>query len=246
MSNSQGWVNNIFKMDDIQGAGSANEAIAFNRVFKVLLARWTVFRVFLEVSKEQYAGKLPDRIKHDWLLFQILPLVLIGTSHTFLAFMDDCLLGVSSTILMDLLAPLTPGKVFGPEFQAESENFFYVVDEAQVAGNLYTDAFTDVNVKFNHPVLRPIIRAWKSAANWDESIRFIVSGTGFSFHIFETVLESGVGKERAVWDVVHTTGDFENRQTQESYIMRYLPPPFLHSSSGIALRTRMYEWLRGR
>jgi hypothetical protein len=80
----------------------------------------------------------------------------------------------------------------------------------------------------------------------DPLVRIIVSGTGFSLKLFKTVLTSGVGKDSRAWDVVHTTGDFANENTQLAYISRYFPPSFLLSQSGHVLKARMYEWLRGR
>ena len=91
-------------------------------------------------------------------------------------------------------------------------------------------AFADVNGEIR-PVLRPIIGAWNGVSS--ESIRFIVSGTGFSLSLFQTVLTSGVGKATgsASRKEVHQTGDFVNRGLQESYISRYLPPTFLSCPS---------------
>jgi hypothetical protein len=249
MSTSRGWVDDIF--DDhtpksIKKANDNNEKIAFNRLSKVLLARWIVFRAFLAVAMEQNAGNLPDDVKRDWLLFQILPLVLIDDEHPFLALMNACLVGVSTEVLEDLLDEFRPTTVLGSAFDPDRDTFFYVLDEAQVAGDLYKGAFADGHATIPRPVLRPIICAWTSSTS--PAIKVIVSGTGFSLDLFRTVLTSGTGKDTdsSAWEVVHETGDFINRDTQVSYISLYLPPTFLSSSSGAGLTTRMYEWLRGR
>lgn len=245
MEFSLGWNDDIFEdpnATSIEKGNIKNEKIAFNRVLKVMLARWIVFRTFVEVATAENAGKLPDNIKYDWLLFQILPLVLIKDKDPFIAFMNAALVGVSTEVLQDFLTALTPTEVLGSAYDATRDSFFYVLDEAQVAGKRYTGAFSDGTTR--RPVLRPIIRAWASSPI--QSVRFIVSGTGFSLSLFKTVLTLGVGKDSPTWDVVHTTGDFMNRGDQESYITRYLPAAFLSSPSGCNLVKRVHDWLRGR
>ena len=65
MSSDPGWVSDIFKGRDyieVRRANTDNEHIAFNRVLKVLVARWTIFRFFIEVAKELNGGALPNDI----------------------------------------------------------------------------------------------------------------------------------------------------------------------------------------
>jgi hypothetical protein len=250
MARSLEWTADAFENPmKIKNTISANETIAFKWVHEVLLMRWIIFRTFVEVAKEQNAGKLPPDIKHDWLLFQILPVFLVSDRHPFLAFMNSCLFGMSLEDLENQLSNFSPKGILGSAFNSECDKFFYVLDEAQVAGNTHMGAFADADGLTPRPVLRPIIRAWNTASL--ESIRFIVSGTGFSLNLFPTVfqmvLTSGVGKATgsALWQEVHQTGDFINRGVQESYVSRYLPPTFLSSPSGTALVSRLFEWLRG-
>jgi hypothetical protein len=246
MSTTDGWVDNIFKdraPEDIVDANEKNEKIAFNRIYKVLLARWMVFRTFIEVAQKQNGGLLPNNIKHDWLIFQLLPLIVVDGKDLFLAFVNSCLAGASLQTLLDLLDATGPTAVLGSAFG--HDNFFYILDEAQVAGERYMGAFADASATVRWPVLRPVVRGW-SRVSTERSIRFIVSGTGFSLDLFQTVLASGIGKVPDHWDVVRHTGDFKNPGTQSSYISRYLPPSFLLSESGTGLVSRMFEWLRGR
>jgi hypothetical protein len=247
MARSLEWTPDAFENPmKIKNKISANETIAFKCVNKVLLTRWIIFRTFVEVAKEQNAGKLPPDIKRDWLLFQILPVFLIGDKHPFLAFMNSCLVGMSPEDLENQVSNFSPKDILGSAFNSECDKFFYVLDEAQVAGETHMGAFADADGLIPRPVLRPIIGAWNTASS--ESIRFIVSGTGFSLSLFQTVLTSGVSKATGstLWQEVHQTGDFINRGVQESYVSRYLPPTFLSSPSGTALVSRMFEWLRGR
>ena len=160
--------------------------------------------------------------------------------------MNSCLVGLSTVKLGQKISEFSPGNVLGSAFTSGQDTFFYVLDEAQVAGQSHVDAFSDVNGKVHQPVLRPIIGAWSNLPS--ESVKFIVSGTGFSLSLFQTVLTSGVGKAsfESTWKVVHRTGDFTIQNLQKAYIYRYLPPTFLSSPSGVVLLSRMYEWLRGR
>jgi hypothetical protein len=106
----------------------------------VLLTRWTIFRAFIEVAKEQNAGKLPPDIKRHWLLFQLLPNVLDGDLHPFLAFMNSRLAGVSTD---------------------------YLRDEVQVACATHMGAFADANGEIRRSVLHPIHRGLEQDLPFD-------------------------------------------------------------------------------
>ncbi|PVF96380.1 hypothetical protein CPB86DRAFT_874942 [Serendipita vermifera] len=242
MPDSLGWIRDIFTTSDcekVASANNSNQTIAFNRISRVLIARWKIFNVFIDVAKSCHGGRLPDEIKYDWLLFQALPPVLtIATKEmdVFLAFIDTCLFNVGDGVL-EVLDKATVRDVPG------SDQFFYVLDEVQVAGRIHKVCFSDADGKLRRPVLRPIIR--KMTQN--SPFPVIVSGTGFSLEHFKDVLTSGVGKHSSqTWTVQHTTGDFTLQEVQSSYISRYLPSSFLNSLSGTLLGDRMFKWLRGR
>jgi hypothetical protein len=247
MSTSPGWIDDIFEDRDPQKFkkdNKNNELISSNRISKVVLARWIVFQTFIQVAKELNDGVLGDNIRRDWLLFQILPFVRVNNMDPFSALIRRCLVGWNSDVGDLLHVHLSPEEILGSAFDPTVDSFFYVVDEAQVAGKRYMGAFSDVDGEVPRPVLRPIIRHLAESSN--ALAQIIVSGTGFSLNLFKTVLTSGVGKDSSAWDIVHTTGDFVNENTQLAYISRYLPPSFLLSQSGHVLKARMYEWLRGR
>jgi hypothetical protein len=252
MGTSSGWTDDIFKDGEVKDFQSAtrNNSIARNRLLKVLLARWIVFRAFIEVAKDLNAGVLPDHFKIDWLLFQILPRVSIGDrvamdgQHPFVVLINDYLVGASTDVLEQLLDKLKPLTVLGSAFDPERDTFFYVLDEAQVAGEQHMGAFADASSQLRRPVLRPIVGAL--TASKSQLIKLIISGTGFSLGLFQTVITSGQCKAPDLWNVVHTIGDFTDQSIHKLYISRYLPPSFLCSQSGTALITRMFEWLRGR
>ena len=243
MGHSIGWNANILDHHDTAAARIHNDSIALNRISKVLLARWVVFDMFIKVVKELHGGVVPDSARRDWLLFQILPTILVKDMDPFLAFISTCLNYVHSDDLRILLDDFTPSTVLGPAFNQPA--FFHVLDEAQVAGARYIGAFTDEAGKVGRPVLRPIIEGFTSYSKY--STKMLVSGTGFSLSLFEELVASNIAKAQKTWGrVAHMTGDFSDQKTQSAYISRYLPKSFLDSESGALLMTRMHEWLRGR
>lgn len=134
--------------------------------------------------------------------------------------------------------------VLGSAFNPALDSFFYVLDEGQVAAKQHMNAFADADCKVPQSLLRPILGHLTSMSH--PGIKTIVAGTGFSLDFLKTLVNSGIAKDSLPWEVVHTTGDFSNQDTQLAYISRYLPPYFLLSQSGNILKARMYEWLRGR
>jgi hypothetical protein len=244
MRQSPGWIRDVFQdaaVDKVLAANQINEEIAFRRISQVLLARWIIFGTFIKVARSLNAGALPASIKHDWLLFQILPVVLVGDMDPFLA-LSRVLIGASPALLRQLKDPLSPSTVLGSAFNSSTDVFQYILDEAQVAGQQYMGCFADVDGKQKRPVLRPFIRF---LAKYSVKDITTVSGTGFSPEILKTLLTSGVGKV-GDWDAVHETGDFQDQKVQEAYVSHYLPPTFLASHSCLMLMTRIYDWLRGR
>jgi len=234
-----------------------NRSIASNSLSKVILARWIVFKTFIQVAKELEGVVLLDNIQRDWLLFQVVHLVDINGMDPFSALISPApvdedesmtqpvLDGVQSDVLEYLSAQLSPSSVLGSSFNDTADSFFYVIDEAQAACQIHPEAFADRAGNNKWPVLHPIIEYMMNSA--PDVIKVIVSGTGFSRELFRTLVkDEGVGKDSSMFDVIHTTGDFSDLGTQSLYISRYLPPSFLASDSGTRLKTRIYDWLRGR
>ena len=241
MSISSGWIDNLFPHGHQPTPAASNERIAENWISKALLARWAVFDTFIKVTKSIKGEVLDDNDRRDWLIFQTLPMVQHRDMDTFSALIYQCLHGVSTEVLRILQNSYSPSVVLGSAFNP-TDSFLYVLDEAQVAGQQYMGAFADEGGTIPRPVLRPIIKCFSTPT----FAKVIVSGTGFPLGLCKYSLPSGVGKDNEDWDVVRPTGDFYLRETQLDYISRHLPPSFLCSSSGIHLKTRMYDWLRGR
>jgi len=99
-----GWVDNIFlDSKTLESANSNHYHIASNRVSKVILARWVVFNTFIKVANELELEV--DTIKHDWLMFQILPSVCIDLMDPFQALLDVPLSNVNSEVLTIFACP---------------------------------------------------------------------------------------------------------------------------------------------
>jgi len=155
---------------------------------KVFLARWIVLQTFIDVVSDDNQGKLPSSIRHDWLLFQLHPAdipIIKGPStlHDPFTHIFWQLSGASQETLSTLVG------LYSSQVLAiiKAKPFFCVVDEAQVAGEVYMGAFSSSDGKTPRPVLRPLVGYFKM----HQSIRLIVSGTGFSLS-----LHGGYGLKR--------------------------------------------------
>jgi len=119
-----------------------------------------VFKTFYEVAKEleelEGVGH-QDNIQLDWLLFQILPLASINSVDPFSALVFGALHNVGLEVLDHLRTIYSPSSVLGSSFNPNTDAFFYVLDEARVAGEQYMGAFADRDGKEKRPVLCPII-----------------------------------------------------------------------------------------
>jgi hypothetical protein len=234
------WSTNILKsrtQEDLQRANKTNTEIAEIALSKLLLARWSIFRLFIEEAKKQQRSLAG--LKQEWLFFQLFSSSIYG-DDPFNDFIEKCVARADLSLLLDLRVGLKPKDILGSEF---NEHFFYVIDEIQVAGMKYRECFSDARGKEERPVLRPILQTLSSDSDY---ATIIVSGTGFSLSDFKTVFVSSVGKADDEWTTEYLTGDFTNPSIQSTYIERYLPASYLNSPSGSVLMRRMHKWLRGR
>ncbi len=241
MSGRPGWDSHAFSSRLDARAVETNVIIATYKVFEVLLARWLVFNLFIEVAKSINNGNLDANTQQNWLLFQALPFVRVNNTNPFSALQRLIPLNAGAPVLERVFGVHTPRGVLGDAFDEDVDTFFYVLDEAQVAADQYTGAFSDSTFTEARPVLRPIIQELVKSGS-----SVIVSGTGFSLDLFKMVLASSVGKTRTTWAVHYETGDFSERETQLAYLSQFFPPSFIDSDTGRHLMTRTHEWLRGR
>ncbi|KAG8821329.1 hypothetical protein FRC17_009854 [Serendipita sp. 399] len=233
---------NIFtnnpSQQEIESNNASNLVIAEKLLLKVLIARWVVFSVFIEVARELNNGHLPDNIKHEWVLFQALPRM--SRIDMFHSIIDNCLLGFEYDTLQALMKEFDTKKILGSQFDPATEEFVYVLDNAQVAGELYPFAFADARNESPRSVLRPIIRAIHYTNSNLRPIRIVLSGAGLSIGMLENMLTSSVGiGKNALWKQENDINDFMDQNAQLAYLSRYLPPSFLKSPTGEILKARI-------
>ncbi|KAG8845013.1 hypothetical protein FRB91_002127 [Serendipita sp. 411] len=246
MTSYTDWKGDIFlntpSMNDRESANDSNCGVAHKLVHKVLIARWVVFRIFIEVYREKNRGTLPDKSKYDWVVFQTLSQNL--KSDPFVMCMNKCLFSVESNTLQVLMAQdLNLKDILGPNVN-NGNPFLFVLDEAQTASLTHNGCFMDSTGQKKRPVLRPIIQAMLEHRAPIINARIFVSGTGFSHELLKEILFSAVSKD--IWKIRTDISTFMDQNTQPSYIAKYLPPPFLQSQPGVNLLSRMYGWLQGR
>ena len=241
MEDADGWVYDVSATKNPKAASDQNERIAKRVLAKLFLARWVVFHEFLHLVVKDNQGTLPSNIRHHWLLFQL------HSTNT----KPDVTPDVFGNVMLQLSgATLITLKFLTDEYSRKvgtitgSSSMFYIIDEAQAAGEACMGAFLSDDGKTERPVLRPIVRYLNAMPT---NIKVIVSGTGFSLQLFQKVTNSAVAKGTYhPWESVHSTGNFFDRDAQLSYVARYLPPTYLNSTSGKHLQTRIQKWLRGR
>ncbi|KAG8817621.1 hypothetical protein FRC19_011261 [Serendipita sp. 401] len=238
----RGRINSEGSREDQAEANDSNSEVARKLVYKVLVARWIVFRCFIDTCKEKNGGILPEASKYDWVVFQTLSQKLVGMGgDPFIWCMNECLTNVEPSVLQALMArDLNLKMILGVDID---KPFLLILDEAQVASLEYGSCFLNSAGDKRLPVLRPIIQTMLEHQT-QVNAKIIVSGTGFSQELLMEVLSSVVSK--SAWKMMADISIFMDQNTQPSYIAKYLPPAFLQSQSGIDLQFRMQGWLQGR
>ena len=239
MSRCQGWEDQVLSSPTAT-TKYQNERIATGRLSEVLLARWLMFDLFIKVARNLNEGNLDTSIQQKWLLFQtVFPIKGVDLFSAL-----QCLfpLNGGAVSLERSFGELSPKEVLGDAFNPSVATFFYVLDEAQDAGDQHIGAFVDAMNFLPRPVLRLLVRHLIH----ETDACLIISGTGFSLELFKSVLGSSVGKKPIQWFAQYKTGDFSNNEMQSDYFSQFFPSSFAHSSSGELLKSRIYEWLRGR
>ncbi|CAG7849790.1 SubName: Full=Uncharacterized protein {ECO:0000313/EMBL:CCA72955.1} [Serendipita indica DSM 11827] len=234
-----GWRGNVF--DGVLrpsvriSRSQANERIVQLGLSRILLARWSILKIFIEVAKDHF-GSLPPDIQRSWLLFQILS----PTRDIFPKFIEECLRGVD-TLEENSLWPVDV-------LDDRKTPFYYVLDEVQIAGAALLGSFSNSTGLKERTLLRPLIQqltATQPRRAIDNAPHVIISGTGFSLHDIETTVRSAVAVP-SEWHIHHLMEDLSDQKDQEAYIRQYLPESFLTSSVGRELMKLMWESCRGR
>lgn len=127
---------------------------------------------------------------------------------------------------------------------ASNTPFFCVLDEAQYAATQHCTAFRSDHSKAHRPVLREIVRAWEGQS-FGQGVFMVVAGTGISKEVVDQAMSSAIMKD-SKYRWCSDTGAFDDVQVQRKYILKYLPPSLVQSTSGQRLLERMGYWLHGR
>jgi hypothetical protein len=227
-------------------AGSQNSEAVESVLWKVFYMRFCVFYRFIKIAKDS-RYPFDDALKYMWLLFQLDPPEIEG-EDTFRWAMTYLTLTTDEDLIngIQTLRPKRTLQLFHPN--GGPQKVFFVLDEAQSASETSTRRgviFCDKTGREDRPLLRPILRFFEMSQF--NSIQFILSGTGFSWQVFQRVADSGVAKNVAkTWKFYHGSGGFYDQTTQSAYIRQYIPDSFLETPSGKRLLERSYWWLRGR
>ncbi|TRM66613.1 hypothetical protein BD626DRAFT_161500 [Schizophyllum amplum] len=202
---------------------ASNAHIARRLAAQVMLARLTIFKIYLE--------SLPDvrDVKHRrrWLLLQVAPSALVRREpFRDLAFRlhdtgDGSLRYIERRIADTLLEVRS---LLGP-----NEPIYCVVDDAQNVGEYHADRFG------RSTALREIARCWEKF----EGLTLVLCGLPYNLTPFRQQAERQ-------YDLCTDTGSFDNRDDHAAYVRRYLPPDLVESDSGRKLIDRICIWLRAR
>jgi hypothetical protein len=218
-------------------AQAENRKFASRHFLLLLYIRMFVFRIYLECASTMPGG-ITEEYKGQWLLLQVAPETLLVVPDVFLGLVQK--LRGASRDLLDFLIVMEHESIWnllGPQ------HIFCVLDEAQVPANTFVDCFqSDTEPATAQPILHQVIHVWASRLP-----DLIVSGTRVSMQEVQTVLGSAVAKEGGLKSETMTDlGAFDNKEDQQAYLERYLPPGFLDTVSGKAMASRAGYWLHGR
>jgi hypothetical protein len=233
------WVSDLKTIDKGKRAAqqAVNSRVVSKHLRKVLAARIVVFQFFLQLAIE-VDGKLQEKHKHIWLLFQLSDEAVphSGKRHPFLRIIS-CLRRASDEALDALVKRLYSIR---HNFLSDSR-FVLGLDEAQQALRMYPHSF----ISFTNPdIFQSIIReVFKVTTRLP--IKLVVSGSRLSLAEVEDTMASRVSKRAAV-HLFHKLGMFDTLPKLKSFLERYIPASILESESGKCLQQRMQEYLQER
>ncbi|KAJ7665403.1 hypothetical protein DFH06DRAFT_312883 [Mycena polygramma] len=249
----------------------ANRDIASNCISQVILARFIVFRAFIDAIIAS-GRKITEDDKRLWVLLQVNP-GLLGSdifdqvarqlneegfdSHMceerIRIYKDNLPVLIKSNFEVAVKkarpagAPPPP-----PPLQPDNtRNMFHVVlDEAQYAATLLPEAFRSADGQHWRPVLREIIEMFIRLLL--DGMGFTIGGTGIDQKLVEEMMNSIIVKGNST-DRVSATGSFDKTDTegllyQKKYIRRYIPISIMKNADGTGKRLlyRIMNWLDGR
>jgi hypothetical protein len=235
------WISDLSPLSSEKRAvqSNLNSLVASQLLKKVLAARIVVFQLFLELAI-QVDGKLQEKHKRIWLLFQLFDQLdpQVGTLHPFVWIMRNCLRQASAEALDILVERLDTirGRYLPPS------RFIVGLDEAQQAVRLYRYSFvSSTNTEVLRSILHKIVKVFTKSP-----IKLVVSGTGLFLEDLEDDMASRVSKPAEAVILFHELGMFDTWPKLKPFLERYVPVSFLKTPSGYRLQQRIREYLLGR
>ena len=230
------WVSDLNSVapEERTAQNNINSQIASKQLKKVLAARIVVFKLFLQLAI-QVNGKLQEKHKHIWLLFQLSDR-LNRARHPFVRIMT-CLYQASNHTLDTIINRLddTRGEYL------PGLDFIFGLDEAQHVARLYPNSFISRDTAKFRSIIREIARVFNKSP-----VKLVVSGTGLSLAELQEAIASGVSKPTESVFLFHQLGMFDTWPKLKQFLERYIPATILASDSGLYLQHWIREYLLGR
>ncbi|ESK90356.1 hypothetical protein Moror_13729 [Moniliophthora roreri MCA 2997] len=131
----------------------------------------------------------------------------------------------------------------------DKADLYIVINEAQMAVNMYLACFMSQDFKTMCPILHKLITNWAKAIPDTQTQAFvatcIITGTGLNMGLIRNALSLTMCKSDKVYRVAHS-GIFDTISSQCNYVLPFLPPDLAKTVSGSVLLERMFYWLHGR
>jgi hypothetical protein len=219
---------------------------AHHRLRQLLLARFILLKLFVEVARSNGGNLHEKNYRRAWVLLQILPMqifdedIFVTMSDTLrLQGFDDSVKAIKKHFrdLQDILG-LAMDSAIG---KLKKSPFYCVLDESQLLTSARMGEFMSGDGTLPRPLMREVYHIWNDVLP-PEQMLLICSGTGINYQsLYESVAS---GALTIPYHLCNDIGAFADRDAQTKYIQYYLGErPGL---SWRAFLDRAWGWCRGR
>ena len=242
MTEMSSWDECIEKTDDVVNPVKTNVA---RRAFEMLIcARLFVLKHLLEKLPPGTDAKTARR---RWVLIQAMPPSIRYPSDIFSIVLESLRCANSrdmADLIKSMLADMT--KIIGESIFPLNQQFFAVIDEAQVAAEYMNESFRSLTTGIDaRPVLHPFYRFLQDA---DFIKGTILAGTGLSMKMMKKAVNSRGAQlleESRNPLIFYDVGLFSNPGTDHrAYLEKYLT--FASTVPDSRLMQRILYWFSGR
>ncbi|KAL1676433.1 hypothetical protein EV122DRAFT_291954 [Schizophyllum commune] len=201
-----------------------NRFVAKNMFSMLLLSRLLLLHRFLQAVPA--SARNTNETRQKWLYLHVLP-GSVGCDASLSRLMQK-LVSLSTTSVRAAVGDTLV--MIRSLLGVRDFPIFCVLDECQVADQMYPGAFGD-----NTSTLQQMALAWEANAH----MPVVLCGT-------EANLAPLIDPANPKRQVCTDTGAFDAPDDQRRYVTQYMPPDMVSSSVGESLITRIWSWLRGR